>query len=31
MWRHHEIENYLLHPRVVLALFNELRALPGLA
>jgi len=31
MWRRHEIENFLLHPRVVLALFNELRALPGLA
>ena len=30
IWRRHEIENYLLHPRVVLALFNELRALPGL-
>ncbi len=31
MWRRHEIENYLLHPRVVLALFDELRALPGIA
>ena len=30
IWRRHEIENYLLHPRVVLALFNELRAIPGL-
>jgi hypothetical protein len=30
IWRRHEIENYLLHPQVVLALFNELRALPGL-
>ena len=29
-WRRHEIENYLLHPQVVLALFDELRALPGL-
>src|SRR5262249_40894641 len=27
-WRRHEIENYLLHPRVVLALFDDLRA-PG--
>ena len=25
-WRRHEIENYLLHPRVVLALFDDLRA-----
>jgi hypothetical protein len=25
-WRRHEIENYLLHPSVVLALFNDLRA-----
>lgn len=24
-WRRHEIENYLLHPRVVLALFDDLR------
>lgn len=24
-WRRHEIENYLLHPRVVSALFNDLR------
>jgi hypothetical protein len=30
IWRRHEIENYLLHPRVVLALFNELRGLPHL-
>jgi hypothetical protein len=30
VWRRHEIENYLLHPRVVLALFDELRALAGL-
>ncbi len=30
IWRRHEIENYLLHPRVVLALFDELRTLPGL-
>jgi hypothetical protein len=29
IWRRHEMENYLLHPRVVLALFNELRALSG--
>jgi hypothetical protein len=29
IWRRHEIENYLLHPRVVLALFDELRALSG--
>lgn len=29
IWRRHEIENYLLHPQVVLALFNELRPLPG--
>jgi len=28
-WRRHEIENYLLHPRVVLALFDDLRAAPG--
>lgn len=28
-WRHHEIENYLLHPRVVLNLFNALRSIPG--
>lgn len=26
VWRRHEIENYLLHPRVVLALFNDFRA-----
>lgn len=26
MWRRHEIENYLLHPRVVLAMFNDLRS-----
>jgi hypothetical protein len=25
-WRQHEIENYLLHPRVVLTLFNDLRS-----
>ncbi len=25
-WRRHEIENYLLHPRVVLALFDDYRA-----
>ena len=31
VWRRNEIENFLLHPRLVLALFNELRALPGLA
>jgi hypothetical protein len=30
IWRRHEIENYLLHPRVVLALFNDLHTLPGL-
>ena len=24
-WRRHEIENYLLHPRVVLAMFDDLR------
>jgi hypothetical protein len=30
IWRRHEIENYLLHPRLVLALFDELRAVPGL-
>ena len=24
-WRRHEIENYLLHPRVVLALFDDYR------
>ena len=29
IWRRHEIENYLLHPRVVLALFDELRACPA--
>ena len=26
IWRRHEIENYLLHPRVVLALFDDYRA-----
>src|SRR5437773_6621778 len=26
VWRRHEIENYLLHPRVVLALFDDYRA-----
>jgi hypothetical protein len=26
IWRRHEIENYLLHPRVVLELFNDFRA-----
>jgi hypothetical protein len=26
IWRRHEIENYLLHPRVVLELFNYFRA-----
>jgi hypothetical protein len=26
VWRRHEIENYLLHPRVVLALFDDFRA-----
>ena len=26
LWRRHEIENYLLDPRVVLALFDDLRA-----
>src|SRR5262249_42766939 len=26
IWRRHEIENYLLHPRVVLALFHDYRA-----
>jgi hypothetical protein len=26
IWRRHEIENYLLHPRVVLELFNDWRA-----
>jgi hypothetical protein len=26
LWRRHEIENYLLHPRVVLALFDDYRA-----
>jgi len=26
IWRRHEIENYLLHPRVVLELFNNFRA-----
>ncbi len=30
IWRRHEIENYLLHPQVVLALFNELRTIPSL-
>ncbi|WP_088253016.1 hypothetical protein [Fimbriiglobus ruber] len=30
IWRRHEIENYLLHPRVVLELFNLLRTTPGL-
>jgi hypothetical protein len=25
IWRRHEIENYLLHPRVVLELFNDFR------
>lgn len=30
IWRRHKIENYLLHPRVVLALFDELRAVPHL-
>ena len=29
MWRRHEIENYLLHPRIVLELFNDFRAAPG--
>lgn len=28
IWRRHEIENYLLHPRVVLELFNDWRAGP---
>lgn len=31
VWRRHEIENYLLHPRVVLELFNDLRTVPGQA
>lgn len=26
VWRRHEIENYLLHPRIVLALFDDYRA-----
>lgn len=26
VWRRHEIENYLLHPRVVLALFDDYRS-----
>ena len=26
IWRRHEIENYLLHPRVILELFNDFRA-----
>jgi hypothetical protein len=30
-WRRHEIENYLLHPRVVLALFNDYRVAFGWA
>jgi hypothetical protein len=25
MWRRHEIENYLIHPRVMLGLFNDFR------
>lgn len=28
IWRRHEIENYLLHPQVVLSFFNEVRAAP---
>jgi hypothetical protein len=31
IWRRHEIENYLLQPRVVLELFNDFRAPPARA